>query len=142
VGAALAVNAADEPRRGWRYLLAGAWNTLFGYGSFVVLCRAASALGVHYLIALSISHVLATTNAYLSYKHFVFKTSGGAVREYFRFTLVYWAIFAVNLAALPALIRATGLGAIAAQGIITAFAVAASYLAHSRFSFRADSAAP
>lgn len=120
-----------------RYVAAGAWNALFGYAAFIVLYRVALALHVHYLFALAASTVLGTVNNYLSYKHFVFKTAGIALlREYFRFSMVYWVIFSVNLFALPALVRASGLGPIPAQGIILAIAAAAGYVAHERFSFR------
>lgn len=139
--AAGAANAPTGRRKQLRYLAAGAWNTLFGYASFVALVRVAAALHVHYLAALCVSQVLVTTNAYLSYKHLVFKTPGHGLREYFRFTLVYWLVFAVNFAALPALIRATGYGPIAAQGIISVLAIGASYVAHTRFSFRSGDAA-
>lgn len=127
---------SDERLRKARYLAAGAWNTLFGYAAFVVLCHAAQALRMHYLGALTLSHVLSTMNAYLSYKHFVFKTGGAWLHEYLRFSAVYWAMFAVNLAALPALVHATGLGPVPAQGILLVATVCASYLAHTRFSFR------
>lgn len=127
---------SNERLRKARYLAAGAWNTLFGYAVFAVLCRAAQGLRMHYLFALTLSHLLATTNAYLSYKRFVFKTGGAWTQEYLRFSAVYWALFAVNLAALPALIHATGLGPVSAQGILLSATVSASYLAHSRFSFR------
>jgi putative flippase GtrA len=124
-------------RRNVRYLIAGGWNALFGYAAFALLCRVAAAVGVHYLFALGASQLLATTNAYLSYKHFVFKTEGPWLREYFRFSSVYWVMFAVNVAALPALIHVSGLGPVPAQGVILAVTVIASYLAHSRFSFAA-----
>lgn len=120
-----------------RYLVAGAWNTLFGYGAFIVLYRVALALKIHYLFALAAGNVLGTTNNYFSYKHFVFKTAGiSFLREYFRFSMVYWVIFAINLFALPALVKVTGLGPVPAQGLILAFTIIAGYLAHSRISFR------
>ena len=126
---------AASGSRTLRYLVTGAWNTLFGYGVFVALCRAGERVGAHYLWALTVSQALATVNAYLGYKHFVFKTSGGWVREYARFSLVYWIVFAVNFAALPALVNATGLGPIPVQGALLCVTVAASYWAHGRFSF-------
>lgn len=119
-----------------RYGVAGAWNTAFGYGMFAILCRAARPAGLHYLYALAAAHVLATTNAYFTHKHFVFKTAGFAVlREYFRFTAVYWALFVVNAASLPLLVRATGLGPVLAQGLFLPVVVGAGYLAHSRVTF-------
>lgn len=119
-----------------RYFAAGLWNTAFGYGVFAVLCRIGQSFGIHYLCALAAAQVLGTTNAYLTHKHFVFKTAGFAVlREYFRFTSVYWGIFVVNAFALPAAIRMTGLGPILAQALLLPLTITLGYLAHSRFSF-------
>lgn len=118
-----------------RYLLAGAWNTLFGYLAFIALYGLANFLRLHYLVALTVSQILATTNAYLSYKHFVFKTRGGYVREYFRFSAVYWALFAANFVMLPVLVHAAHMGPVLAQGIILPVTVAAGYVIHGRFSF-------
>lgn len=121
-----------------RYVAAGSWNTLFGYIVFAAFCRTAQSYGIHYLYALAAAQVLGTLNGYLTHKHFVFKTAGFALlREYFRFSAVYWAIFVVNAFALPALVRATGLGPILAQGLFLPISIVIGYLAHSRFSFAA-----
>lgn len=119
-----------------RYLAAGGWNTIFGYGSFVGLYHIAVALNLHYLVALTASQVLATTNAFMMYKHFVFKTQGDYLREYFRFSAVYWVLFLFNLVLLPILVNTAHIGPVLAQGIILPVTVVASYLVHSRFSFK------
>lgn len=126
-------------RRKVRYFAAGLWNTAFGYGVFALLCRFAQSAGVHYLYALAAAQVLGTANSYMTHKHFVFKTPGFAVlREYFRFTSVYWVIFVFNAFALPAAVHATGLGPVLAQGLLLPVTIVLGYLAHSRFSFAAD----
>jgi putative flippase GtrA len=119
-----------------RYLATGMWNTLFGYGCFAILCRLGSMVHVHYLFALVGSQVLGTTNTFLSYKHFVFKTKGGYLREYFRFSLVYWVLFILNLCLLPVVVNAAHIGPILAQGMILPVTVVASYFFLSRFSFK------
>jgi putative flippase GtrA len=127
---------ASAHARKLRYVAAGAWNTAFGYGSFAILCRLGQKIGVHYLYALAAAQVLATMNGYMTHKHFTFKTAGFALmREYLRFSAVYWALFVVNLFALPALVHVTGLGPILAQGLFLPVTIVGGYLAHSRFSF-------
>ena len=51
----------------WRYLLTGAWNTLFGIGIYTLLY---GLLGdrVHYLILGIPANILSITNAFLCYK--------------------------------------------------------------------------
>ncbi|MDE2491985.1 MAG: GtrA family protein [Elusimicrobia bacterium] len=127
---------ASAHARKIRYVAVGLWNTAFGYGAFALLCHLGQKVGVHYLYALAAAQALATTNGYLAHKHFTFKTAGFALlREYLRFSAVYWAIFVVNAFALPQLVRVTGLGPILAQGLFLPFTIVAGYLAHSRFSF-------
>ena len=71
-----------------RYLLAGVWNTIFGYmlGVFAYLW-----LGDHmHIIFISIIvNIIAITMSFLSYKLFVFKTSGEWLIEYLKIYLVY-----------------------------------------------------
>ncbi len=122
------------------YLAAGAWNTAFGYGAFAGLYMLGRRFGWHYLVALTLSQILAILNAYLSYKFFVFRTRGRWLGELARFSTVYWVVFAVNAAALPALVRGLRWNPLAAQAVFAAVTVIASYLAHSRFSFASPTA--
>src|ERR1022692_5119661 len=59
-----------------RYLLVGAWNTLFGYGTFALFTAVLNPVVPHsYILASLLSSLLNITVAYLGYKWFVFKTS-------------------------------------------------------------------
>ena len=122
-------------RKQIKFLLVGAWNTLFGYSVFALLCVAAARLGVHYLAALVVSNVLAVTNGYFSYKGAVFNGGERSWPEYFRFSSVYIALLAANMVLLPLLVNATRLNPVAAQGILLPFTVVSSYVAHNYFSF-------
>ena len=126
-------------RKKFLYLVAGAWNTAFGYGAFAGLYLLGRRFGWHYLVALTISNVLAILNAYLSYKLLVFRTRGRWLGELARFSMVYWVVFAANAAVLPALVRGLGWNPLAAQAVFTAVTIVASYFAHGRFSFVAPS---
>ena len=82
------------PGQMMRYLLVGAWNTLFGYGCFFLLVR----IFLHVLpvgpaltasIALAVATIINVTVSFLGYKWFVFRTQGNYWREYRRSMLVY-----------------------------------------------------
>ena len=129
-------NFARRHEKKIRYLFVGAWNTLFRYVCFVFLYHAGDWMRRHYLVALLISQFFGIANAYLGYKHFVFKTKGGYMREYFRFSGVYWIIFIFNFFALPFLVHKTSLGPVMAQAVLLPITVVLSYVVHNRFSFK------
>ncbi len=87
------------PSRGQvaRYLVIGAWNTLFGYGTFALLnFLFARLLEGEYLAAMAASvlaNVIAISVAFLGYKLWVFRTKGNFLREYLRCFLVYGSTF-------------------------------------------------
>ncbi|OSM02253.1 GtrA family protein [Magnetofaba australis] len=117
-----------------RYLIGGAYNTLFGMGCYAALILAFGE--DHYLPLAVVNHLLAVTNAYVVHRIFVFKSTGHWVSEYWRFHVVYAAAFANSLWMLWVLVNFAELHPIAAQGIVIAITVAASYLGHKHFSFR------
>src|SRR5271169_2208371 len=78
------------PEQFGRYLLVGAWNTLFGYGSFATLTAVLDPIVPHsYILACVIASLLNITVSYLGYKWFVFKTQGNYLREWARCVTVY-----------------------------------------------------
>jgi putative flippase GtrA len=73
-----------------RYLLVGAWNTLFGYGSYALLTAILTPVIPHgYIVASVISSLLNISVSFLGYKWFVFKTKGNYLREWIRCVGVY-----------------------------------------------------
>jgi putative flippase GtrA len=124
--------------QGVRYLLVGAWNTLFGYGVFALL-QLTLGDDVHYLILLTVAQVVATLNAFIGYRLLVFKVSGTVLRDLARFSTVYIAAFAVNVVTLPLLVEVAGLPVLLAQALLVGATVIASFFAHRNFSFRRPS---
>jgi len=117
-----------------RYLVAGAYNTAVGlllYLLFFGLLQNS----FHYMLLLLMNHLVGTLNSYLSYKLFVFRTSGGVVAEYLRFNLVHGIGIAANFLALPVLVELAGLSPFAAQGLIIAVLIVANFFLHKGFSF-------
>ena len=127
-----------------RYLLVGAWNTLFGYGSFAFFTAVLNPLIPHsYITACVISSVLNISVSYLGYKFFVFKTKGNYLREWIRCVGVYSGGILFGVVTLPVLVliirRNTRFFVQApyiAGALLTGITVIYSFLGHKKFSFR------
>jgi len=94
-----------------RYLCVGAFNTVFGYGTYVVVLTLLNAFlpsGFLYLtvvLASLLSTPLNITVAYLGYKFFVFRTKGNYLGEWLKCFAVYGTGMIPGLFALSALTR-------------------------------------
>ncbi|MGD0824452.1 MAG: GtrA family protein [Terriglobales bacterium] len=127
-----------------RYLLVGAWNTLFGYGSFAFFTAILSSTIPHSYIAASvISSLLNISVSYLGYKWFVFKTKGNYLREWIRCVGVYSGGILFGVLALPVVVtlirrntRFFTQAPYIAGALLTAFMVVYSFVGHKKFSFR------
>ncbi len=73
-----------------RYLIAGCWNTAFGYCVGVGLYSLLSPLLNTILIAI-LANFVAISMSFLTYKLFVFRTKGNWLLEYLRSYLTYGA---------------------------------------------------
>jgi putative flippase GtrA len=118
-----------------RYLVIGGYNTVFGYGCFALLWWLFSQQ-LHYIVLLTISHILSVINAYMGYRLFVFQSKGKWLKEFFKFNLVYLGTFAINLVALPVLIEEFKVHALIAQALIIVITVLASYVIHNKITFK------
>jgi putative flippase GtrA len=127
-----------------RYLLVGAWNTLFGYGTFALFTALLNPVVRHsYIWASLLSSLLNITVAFLGYKWFVFKTRGNYLREWMRCVAVYSGGIIFGLIALPVLVvlirhntRFFAGAPYIAGAVLTVFVVCYSFLGHKKFSFR------
>jgi len=131
-----------------RYLLVGAFNTVFGYSLFVVLNYSLQNIGPYsYMLASLLSNLIAITVAFLGYKWFVFKTKGNFVREWIRCIAVYSSGMLLTLAGLPLLVpllrrllvqrpQSAPYWAAAIMAIVT---VVASFFGHKHISFAVKS---
>ncbi|MDO8964770.1 MAG: GtrA family protein [Coriobacteriia bacterium] len=116
-----------------RYVFVGGWNTIFAYGLYVILVTLVGARAYVWLLV-PVTIVSVTQSFYL-HKYLVFRTRGGHLREYLRFYIVYGPVLIVNMFVLPALVGWLGLDPRIAQGVFTAVAIAATYLANKYFTF-------
>jgi putative flippase GtrA len=117
-----------------RYLIVGGWNTLFGYLAYVAFLRL---FPTHYLAITVPAQFVAIVNAYLCQRFFVFGTDSPPFAAFFRFNVVYWIAYFVNLGALKLLVEGLGMNKFLAPIPITAVNVVVTYFTHQRYSFRA-----
>jgi putative flippase GtrA len=118
-----------------RFLAAGTLNTIFGLSIFPLLMWALGSVPRAYLIALLISHPTSIVFAYLTNKYLAFRTRGGFVREFMKFSSFYLMNFAANLAALPFCVEVLHLPPVPCQLCFAAAVMLSSYLWHSRITF-------
>lgn len=127
-----------------RYLLVGAWNTLFGYGTFALFTAVLNPIVPHsYIWASLLSSLLNMTVAYFGYKWFVFKTKGNYLREWMRCVAVYSGGIIFALLALPALVvlirhntRFFAQAPYIAGAFLMVVVVVYNFFGHKKFSFR------
>jgi len=117
-----------------RYLVAGAYNTIFGFLSFALLYLFFGKI-IHYMILFFISNIIGITNAYISYKFFVFRTRGNYLKEYLRFYIVYGFSMLFGFFLLPFSVEVLRVSPLIAQGIIIIITILISYIGHKNFSF-------
>jgi len=131
------MRAVDEPLReqGLRFLIVGAFNTVFGFALFALLLHLAGDR-VHYLVVLFVATIGAVLMAFAAYRTFVFRVRGHLLRDLARFSVVYVVAFAANAVALPVLVEVFGVPVLPAQAVFLVVTVASSFLAHRSFSFR------
>lgn len=129
-----------------RFLIVGAWNTLFSYGLFALLtyllipwipsdyaaAMTAAALGT----------VVCITVSFVSHKLLVFRTRGNFLKEYLRSYVVYGTTSLISFVLLPVLMVAlktfgTPRSAVPylAGLILTAGTVVVSFFGHKRYTF-------
>lgn len=124
-----------ERRRQLRFLLAGGWNTLFGYLAFLAAHawlgdRAAG------LAALVAAYLVALPHAYVVQRLFVFQSREAWRSQFARFAIANTAVFLANALVLPLAVRIFGWDARVAQALFVSISTVASYLVHKHFSFK------
>jgi putative flippase GtrA len=120
----------------FRFLLVGLINTVFGYFS---------ALAVYFFLidlagllhVLLLANVIGITFSFITYKIFVFRTTGSWLNEYFRSYLVYGASALFGMALVSFLVMISRLPFWLAQLISLVSVAIFSYFMHKRFTFRA-----
>jgi len=119
----------------FRFLLAGGYNTVFGYLVFGGLYLLFSQQ-VHYLIIAVLAHGCAVISAFIVHRRLVFRSSEPWPRSFVRFNASQLATLGFGIICLYVLVTYGRFRPLAAQAIVTTVSVLLTYLLHSRFSFR------
>lgn len=123
------------------FLLVGGFNTVVGFGLFVVLDltlgralddTAGRTIGS--LATLICSYAIGIVVAFFMHRRFVFRVQGHLLRDFVRFQSVYWLALAINALALPLLVE-LGFPRIPTQAVIVVATTVISYVGHRYFSF-------
>lgn len=140
-----------ERRRGWlgmmaaqqlaarreqiSFVVVGLWNTAFAYGVWALL-QLLLQDHLNDVAILVLAWPAAVLNAYICHRNLVFQSTESIGREFPRFALVYVVTLLVNIVLLPTLLNTLPFSIFAIQAGYTVVVVVASYLAHTRVSFR------
>ncbi|MBF0382827.1 MAG: GtrA family protein [Magnetococcales bacterium] len=128
-------NLMDRHGQFIRYLIGGAYNTLFGFVFFATIYYYFSDQ-VHYLILAIISNIAAITNSFVVYRLFVFKSKGNILKEYLKVYVVYGASFIISLIMMALMVELLHIHPVVTQGLILVVTVIISYLGHKNYTFK------
>ena len=119
-----------------RFMLAGAWNTAFGYLAFLafyaLLKDTAGAATI-----LSAAYAVSVVQAFAVQRYLVFAATGPLFRQFLRFLAANTAIFVANLVFLPLAVRASDLSPPLLQAGFVLVSTILGYLLHKHYSFAA-----
>ena len=126
-----------------RFLIVGAWNTVFGYGVFVlldyILSRLCSVRSVAYMTAMILTNIFAILNAYIFHKTVTFRSTAKGkylIFEFFRFASAYVLTFGFSVILLPILVEIFEITPRISAALIVLVCTVISYVMHSKFSFK------
>jgi putative flippase GtrA len=117
-----------------RYLIAGIWNSVFGYGIGLLIYESFY-LRFHIIIISAIANILAISVAFLVYKLFVFKTTGNWLIEYLKCYLVYGGSAVVGTVLIWLFVDFLKWPFWISQAIVMGIAIAFSYFLHRIYTF-------
>lgn len=118
-----------------RFLIVGAWNTLFGYLVFVAVHLLCGQVW-HPTATLLVAYCIALPQSFLAQRLLVFRRTGNDWRvQFLRFLGSNSVIFAANLILLPLFTAVTGTSPLFGQALFILGSTVASYLVHKHYSF-------
>ena len=122
-------------RRELRYLLAGAWNTIFSYFLVILLYEWMQDY-LHIVIIGTVATVINVAQSFLAHKIFVFRTKGYWLKELGKSYVVYGVASVIGIFILWLLVDVVGLTIYLAQALIMVSLAIVSYFGHLKFTFR------
>lgn len=118
-----------------RYLLAGAWNTLFGYSLMVYLYNVFNKQ-LHIVVVAFLSSFIAISMSFITYKCFVYKTKGGWLVEWLRSFIVYGVATLISIFLLWLFVEVIKINIYISQALSSILVILGSYFGHRNFTFK------
>ena len=118
-----------------RYFLAGAWNTLFGYGLMVYLYSIFNEK-LHIVALAFSSSFIAISMSFITYKLFVYKTKGRWLAEWLRSFIVYGVATLFSIFLLWLFVEIVGINIYTSQALSSILVILGSYFGHQNFTFK------
>ena len=123
--------------KGLRYILAGVWNTLFGYFTSLLIYDYYHNF-LHILFIGLIANILNISMSFLTYKFFVFRTKNYWLKEYLRSYIIYGGVALVSLCMLWFAVDYLNMPFWIVQALVMSLGVLISYIGHDRFTFKVN----
>lgn len=121
--------------QGLAFLLVGGFNTALGTLWFIAWQLAlGDQLGYHFAIVAG--YICNVACAFAMYRYLVFEVRGHLLRDLWRFVVVNFGAFALNLALMTVAVSVLHFPPIPSQLVITAATATASFFGYRDFSFR------
>jgi len=122
-------------KRPARYLIVGAWNTVFGLALFSILYLVVGQeLG--YIAVLTVAQVVAVLQAHATQRFFVWRSHAPYPGELLRFSAVYAATFLANVLLLALAVDTLGLPVLPSQWTIGGALIVLTYFVQRAWTFR------
>lgn len=118
-----------------RYLLAGGWNTLFGYGLMLFMYELLNK-ELHLVAIAFLSSFIAISMSFATYKIFVFKTKGFWLTEWLRSFVVYGVVTLLSIFLLWLFMTVFNINIYISQAISSMLVIFGSYFGHKSFTFK------
>lgn len=117
-----------------RYLIAGGWNTVFGYSVGVALFLLLT--GKFHTAAIAfIANCMGIIMSFLTYKLFVFKTKGNWIREFLKACIVYSNMALISVVLIWFFVDVMHLNIWISQAFALLLTISISYFGHKKFTF-------
>lgn len=120
-----------------KYLFAGAINTLFGYLISLVFYYSFHST-MNLVLILIGTNIVTITFSFLTYKVYVFETTGNWIQEYLKCYLVYGITAILSSTFVWALVEKLSVRYWIAQGLSIVIVVATSYILHRNYTFKGN----
>ena len=117
-----------------KYLLVGSYNTLFGYLTFVIIFYNFSDVASHSLL-LGITHFIAVTHNFFTYKRWVFNVKENLLKNYFKFHQICLLLYIINLILFLCFTKMMNVNLYFAQGLILIIIIILGYFMNKNYSF-------